>query len=94
MSDEQQKRKLSESCDAEDTLHERLKKVDPERARQLHPNDIRKISRSLQIYSNVGKKHSELLQKQKEEPGSSSKSKLTCSNSIYAPFPFLTSVEL
>ncbi|CDW58171.1 tRNA dimethylallyltransferase [Trichuris trichiura] len=52
-------------------LHETLQKVDPERAAVLHPNNRRRVLRSLQI-SYVHKcKHSELLREQWEKAGSS-----------------------
>ncbi|TSK31417.1 tRNA dimethylallyltransferase, mitochondrial [Bagarius yarrelli] len=50
-------------------LHKRLNDVDPEMAAMLHPNDVRKIARSLQVYQETGVKHSCLLQKQKEQDG-------------------------
>merc|ERR1719494_1301980 len=57
--------------DHEHSLHEQLKAIDPERALQLHPNDTRKIARSLQIHESTGRKHSELLLEQKGKIGSS-----------------------
>ena len=53
------------------SLYEQLQKIDPVRAEELHPNDVRKISRSLQIYEETGKKHSDLLKEQKRAEGSS-----------------------
>ncbi|XP_053468459.1 tRNA dimethylallyltransferase [Ictalurus furcatus] len=50
-------------------LHKRLMDVDPEMAAMLHPNDARKIARSLQVYQETGVKHSHLLDKQKEQDG-------------------------
>jgi len=44
--------------------------VDPDRAARLHPNERRKIVRSLQVYEQHGKTHSQLLEKQKEDEGS------------------------
>uniref|UniRef100_A0A6M2DLA0 Putative trna delta2-isopentenylpyrophosphate transferase n=1 Tax=Xenopsylla cheopis TaxID=163159 RepID=A0A6M2DLA0_XENCH len=46
-------------------LHEILKKVDPKSALRLHPNNKRKIMRSLQIYLYTGKTHTEILQEQR-----------------------------
>jgi tRNA dimethylallyltransferase len=40
-------------------LYERLKKVDPETASGLHPNDKRRIIRALEVYKLSGKKMSE-----------------------------------
>lgn len=50
-------------------LHARLKKVDPEAARKIHPNDGRRIVRALEVYRKTGKPIS-LLQKQREGLGS------------------------
>ena len=58
-----------------DDLYEQLMAVDPERASQLHPNNIRKISRSLQIFHSTGKTHTALMNEQKEKTGSSNLSK-------------------
>lgn len=45
-------------------IHEALKEVDPERALKVHPNDTRKMLRSLQIFFRTGKRHSELIKEQ------------------------------
>ncbi|XP_026785264.3 tRNA dimethylallyltransferase [Pangasianodon hypophthalmus] len=50
-------------------LHKRLMDVDPEMAAMLHPNDARKIARSLQVYQETGVKHSRLLEEQREQDG-------------------------
>ncbi|XP_053349205.1 tRNA dimethylallyltransferase [Clarias gariepinus] len=50
-------------------LHKRLMEVDPEMAAMLHPNDARKIARSLQVYQETGLKHSRLLEEQREQDG-------------------------
>ncbi|WP_018133358.1 tRNA (adenosine(37)-N6)-dimethylallyltransferase MiaA [Effusibacillus pohliae] len=39
-------------------LHERLRKVDPVTAGRLHPNDLRRIIRALEIYEYTGKRMS------------------------------------
>ncbi|KAI4835603.1 tRNA dimethylallyltransferase [Plasmodium brasilianum] len=44
-----------------DELHEELKRVDEERANQLHKNDRKRICRSLDIFYTYNKKHSELI---------------------------------
>lgn len=46
-------------------LYEALEKVDPEMAKRWHPNDRRKIRRSLEIYYSTGKKQSELYRDQR-----------------------------
>ena len=49
---------------------EELQTVDPEMAQQWHPNDRRKIRRSLQIWLQTGKKASDVYRKQRQgSPG-------------------------
>ncbi|XP_063243063.1 tRNA dimethylallyltransferase-like [Bacillus rossius redtenbacheri] len=50
-------------------LHNQLKKVDPEMASMLHPNNRRKIIRSLQVFAQEGRTHSSILRQQREEGG-------------------------
>ncbi|XP_062846804.1 tRNA dimethylallyltransferase isoform X2 [Trichomycterus rosablanca] len=50
-------------------LHKRLMDVDPDMASLLHPNDARKIARSLQVYQETGIQHSQLLEEQREQDG-------------------------
>ncbi|XP_072015938.1 tRNA dimethylallyltransferase-like isoform X3 [Amphiura filiformis] len=54
------------------TLHGILAEIDPERANGLHPNNRRKIIRSLQVYEQQGIRHSELLARQHQQTGASS----------------------
>ncbi|CAL1265638.1 unnamed protein product [Larinioides sclopetarius] len=53
-------------------LHKSLKEIDPEMANSLHPEDRRKVIRSLQVYQQHGQRHSELLQEQQSQYGGSS----------------------
>ncbi|KAM3422608.1 tRNA dimethylallyltransferase [Cercospora zeina] len=48
-----------------DTLLEELKRVDPVMAERWHPNDRRKIQRSLEIYFQTGKRASEIYAEQR-----------------------------
>jgi len=50
-------------------LYEKLKEIDPERASELHPNERRKIRRSLEVFEEVGKKHSQILEEQRQNGG-------------------------
>ncbi|XP_034016834.1 tRNA dimethylallyltransferase isoform X2 [Thalassophryne amazonica] len=50
-------------------LYERLMKVDPKMAAMLHHNDIRKISRSLQVHEKTGVPHSRWLEEQRAQDG-------------------------
>lgn len=45
------------------SLHERLRSVDKETADILHPNDVMRIVRALEIYETTGKKKSEITDK-------------------------------
>ena len=42
-----------------ESLHARLREVDPESAAILHPNDVKRVIRALEIYEQTGKKKSE-----------------------------------
>jgi tRNA dimethylallyltransferase len=46
-------------------LHEKLRKVDPETAARLQPNDAQRIQRALEIYYITGKSMTDLLKKPK-----------------------------
>nr|XP_061808457.1 tRNA dimethylallyltransferase [Nerophis lumbriciformis] len=50
-------------------LHKRLMEVDPKMAAMLHPNDKRKIARSLQIHEETGVPHSSWLEEQRGQQG-------------------------
>jgi tRNA A37 N6-isopentenylltransferase MiaA len=49
-----------------ETLHQQLARVDPVMARRLHPNDTRKISRSLEVFLRTGVPHSTMLLRQRD----------------------------
>ncbi|CAB3987397.1 tRNA dimethylallyltransferase, mitochondrial-like [Paramuricea clavata] len=53
------------------SLHQRLAKVDSAMAQKLHPNDTRKIKRSLQVYERSGITHSEHVAQQQSQEGCS-----------------------
>ena len=48
-------------------LHDRLKQVDPVSAARLHPNDIRRVIRALEVYETSGKPMSEVSDDQRKE---------------------------
>ncbi|XP_071807721.1 tRNA dimethylallyltransferase-like [Asterias amurensis] len=50
-------------------LYQILAEIDPARADSLHPNNRRKIIRSLQVYEQLGRPHSEILSCQQDEEG-------------------------
>ena len=60
-----------ENINIQDSLHQQLAKVDSVMAQKLHPNDTRKIKRSLQVYKKSGIAHSEHIAQQHSQEGSS-----------------------
>lgn len=48
-------------------LHKKLKQVDPERARDIHPNDMRRVIRALEVYEKTGTPMSEHLRQSRRE---------------------------
>lgn len=48
-------------------LHERLRKVDPLSAEKLHPNDIRRVIRAIEIYETSGETKSDQTNQQRRE---------------------------
>lgn len=62
---------LKDDTNSKKSLYEKLKDVDPAMAARLHPSDSRKIARSLQVYEQHGRQHSQILQEQREQPGGS-----------------------
>lgn len=48
--------------DGNQALHDRLQAIDPETATRLHPNDIRRVIRALEIYETTGKIMSQHIQ--------------------------------
>lgn len=73
----------NENSESSLSLYEQLMQVDPERANQLHPNNVRKISRSLQIFHSTGKTHSKLMAEQKAQSGASGLSMFFCFPSLF-----------
>ena len=55
----------------ERSLYERLREVDPIMADRLHPNDSRKIARSIQVFEEQGIQHSKILEEQQRKQGGS-----------------------
>jgi len=47
-------------------VHSKLAVVDPELAKKLHPNDLRRVIRGIEIYKQTGKSKSYFIKKQKE----------------------------
>ena len=47
------------------TAHARLAEVDPESAKRLHPNDVRRVRRYLEIYKETGRPPSEIFKERR-----------------------------
>ena len=60
-------RKLAE-MEGPEYLHRQLKAVDPESARKLHPNDLRRVIRALEVYAQNRRPISEQVQKTPTQP--------------------------
>lgn len=58
---------FSDPSISNDSLYKTLCKIDPQRAAKLHPNDRRRIERSIQIFETTGKPHTYWLDKQNTE---------------------------
>lgn len=50
---------IAENDGGEQKLHDMLRSVDPKTAAKLHPNDVRRVIRALEIYETSGKAKSE-----------------------------------
>ncbi len=63
--DESIRGKYAEFLDknGKDALFDKLKEVDPETAEKLHPNDVKRVVRALEIYEVSGKKKSQQCDK-------------------------------
>ena len=62
---------MNKGSSSKTSLYERLRMVDSAMADRLHPSDSRKIARSLQVYEQHGRPHSEILQEQQQRQGGS-----------------------
>ncbi|HHU92582.1 MAG TPA: tRNA (adenosine(37)-N6)-dimethylallyltransferase MiaA [Halanaerobiaceae bacterium] len=49
-------------------LHQKLAEIDPDQARKIHPNDLRRIIRGIEIYKETGHNMTYYLEKQKNAP--------------------------
>ena len=63
----QELRQIAQEPDGPWRLHERLKAVDPQSAQKLHPNDVRRVIRALEIYESSGKAKSEQTDEARQE---------------------------
>jgi len=49
-------------------IHEKLMEIDPVAARRIHPNDIKRIIRALEIYTTTGKNTTEQINRSRTSP--------------------------
>ena len=51
-------------------LHQMLQEVDPEAAKQIHPNNVKRVIRALEFHAQTGERisHHNAIEKQKESP--------------------------
>ena len=59
--------RIAGEADGPNRLHERLQRVDPASAEKLHPNDIRRVIRALEIYATSGRAKSAQADEQRRE---------------------------
>jgi len=59
--------RIAEEPDGPRKLHGRLCLIDPDSAEKLHPNDIRRVIRAIEIYETSGKTKSERADEQRRE---------------------------
>ncbi|GIQ67673.1 tRNA (adenosine(37)-N6)-dimethylallyltransferase MiaA [Xylanibacillus composti] len=51
-----------------ESLHRELAAIDPQSASRLHPNDVRRVIRALEVYKLTGRTMSDQLSRQQKEP--------------------------
>ena len=59
--------RIAGEADGPKRLHEHLQRVDPASAEKLHPNDIRRVIRALEIYATSGRAKSAQADEQRRE---------------------------
>ena len=59
--------RIADEKDGPQRLHDRLQKVDPATAQKLHPHDIRRVIRALEIYETSGRAKSAQADEQRRE---------------------------
>jgi tRNA dimethylallyltransferase len=50
-----------------EALHQELTEIDPESARHIHPNNVRRVIRALEVYHSTGKTMSDIQKEQKPD---------------------------
>lgn len=60
---------LSQRENGKEALHAMLKEIDPESARRLHPNDVRRVVRAIEIYRLTGRTMTEQMALDRQREG-------------------------
>ena len=62
--------RLEEEAEEKGTeyVHDKLKEIDPKLADKLHPNDLRRVIRGIEVYRQTGKTSTHFKEKAKERP--------------------------
>ena len=60
---------LGETAAGRQQLHDRLRSVDPESARRLHPNDVRRVARAIEIFRLTGLTQTEQISRDRAREG-------------------------
>jgi tRNA dimethylallyltransferase len=68
--DWERRRELEEIAEEKgrDYVHDKLKEIDPERAEDVHPNDLQRTIRALEIYEQTGKTFTYFKQQAQQRP--------------------------
>ncbi|MBP1931585.1 tRNA (adenosine(37)-N6)-dimethylallyltransferase MiaA [Ammoniphilus resinae] len=56
------------ACEGKEALHKRLAEIDPVTASRLHPNDVKRIVRAIEIYQQTGTSMAEYQQRSSVSP--------------------------
>ena len=70
ISDEEYRREMQETAQVKGTeyVHAMLEAVDPASYRRLHPNDLRRVIRALEVYKHTGKPISYFQEESRKQP--------------------------
>ena len=49
-------------------LHDRLREIDPESARRIHPNNVKRVIRALEVFETTGRTITEHQAEARKEP--------------------------
>ena len=58
---------LAQSEEGKQQLHERLAQIDPESAEKIHPNDVKRVARAIEVYQTAKKPLSQINRESRSE---------------------------